>query len=333
MPDVAIQSHRTSRLVARADRCGRQRSGGAFRQRRSHLSRAPVPLATPGAKTPAARGLRADRAAVRARQPHRQRVDRTGRDGRDHAEVLVLHPQERLRTEDPPVDPPRARLRCDRAGPRGQAPEARRADRAVRRDQARGARELRAAADELREELAGETVTFVVTATSTSPRLHGWLRVLRIRPGQAFTRRIRAQQGGVPRASGGGRGLRRDGAVHPVRYTSGLEPRGLSRLASARQAGRSWAAPACVQPDGDLPYVRHLRAGTERGFREAGRRGPGLDSRNRGRGAARRCPRAHLAQQAAGCALGPDRRSISPRRASLHCDRHVRPHRGALGAG
>ena len=52
-------------LVGRAGRGGRDRPRRPLGQRRSHLARAPVPLAPPGPQGAAARGLRADRAAVR----------------------------------------------------------------------------------------------------------------------------------------------------------------------------------------------------------------------------------------------------------------------------
>ena len=60
--------------------------------------------------------------------------------------------------------------------------------------------------------------------------------------------------------------------------------------------------------------------------------GLGSTPGHRRRGAARRRARAHLAQQAAGRALGGDHRGLPPRRAALDRDGDVRPHRGALGA-
>ena len=76
--------------------------------------------------------------------------------------------------------------------------------------------------------------------------------------------------------------------------------------------------------------ISGLRAA--RGVRAAARRRPRLDARDGRRGAARRRARAHLAEQAAGRALGRDHRGLPPRRAALDLDGDVRPHRGAVGA-
>ena len=75
----------------------------------------------------AARGLRADRAAVRVPAVHRPRVDRAGSAGHDQGEVLELHPAARVRAHGRArADPPRARGRRDREGPRRACAAARR---------------------------------------------------------------------------------------------------------------------------------------------------------------------------------------------------------------
>ena len=100
--------------------------------------------------------------------------------------------------------------------------------------------ELREAADELREELAGETVTFVVNRNinvsnvctvgcafcgfgqgKRSPDAYEHDR-------EEFARRVQR-----------GDRVRRERAVHPVGHPPGLEPRGLPRLAAVREADRA----------------------------------------------------------------------------------------------
>ena len=100
------------RLVAGARRRGRDRPRRAERQRRSHLARAPVPLAPPGSQAPAPRRRRADRAAVRLPAVHRRGVDGPGRARRGQAQLLELHPASRLR---PPGAAVRHPLRPRRA--------------------------------------------------------------------------------------------------------------------------------------------------------------------------------------------------------------------------
>ena len=121
MPDVGIQippnlADWWGELVA----AGATDLGGLSRQRRSHLARAPVPLAASGAQGAAERRRRVDRAAVRLPEVHRPRVGRSGRDGHDQGQVLELHPAPRLRSHRPtasgaPPIRPRPRRRRDRA--------------------------------------------------------------------------------------------------------------------------------------------------------------------------------------------------------------------------
>ena len=94
---------------------------------------------------------------------------------------------------------------------------------------------------------------------------------------------------------------------------------------------RAGAPPARLLADGDRPPRGGPAA--RRGVRPAARGRPGLTARHRRRGAARRRAPAHLAEQAAGGALGGDHRGGPRGRPALHGHRDVRPHRGALGAG
>ena len=161
---------------------------------------------------------------------------------------------------------------------------------------------MRQAADELRAELAGETVTFVVNRNinvsnvctvgcafcgfgqgKRSPDAYEHDR-------EEFVRRVHEA------VEYGASELCIQSGIHPD-WT--LEDYlGWLRLAKQTPRGRA-AAPARLQPDGDRAHVRHLRAAAERGVRAPARRRPGLDAGDRRRGAARRRARADLAEQAA----------------------------------
>ena len=146
-------------------------------------------------------------------------------------------------------------------------------------------------------------------------RLHRRLRVLRLRPGQALARRLRARPRGVrpPRRRGGR--LRRDRDLHAVGHPPRLVARGLPVLAAADQGDGAGHPRPRLQPDGDRAHVRHLRPAAGRGVRAAARGGARLDAGHGGRGAPRRRARADLAEQAAGRALGRDHRGEPPLRA------------------
>ena len=159
---------------------------------------------------------------------------------------------------------------------------------------------MRQAADALRAELAGDTVTFVVNRNLNVSNVCivgcafcGFGQGRRS-PGrlQARPRRVRPPH---PR---GGR-VRRDRALHPVGHPPGLDARGLRALAAAGQGDRAAAPPARLQPDGGRAHVRRLRAAAARGLRAAARRRPGLGAGHRGRGARRRRAPAHQPEQAA----------------------------------
>ncbi len=193
---------------------------------------------------------------------------------------------------------------------------------------------MRAAADELRAELAGDTVTFVVNRNINVSNV--------CIVGCAFC--------------GFGQGKRSPDAYEH----SEEEFRG-----RVREAVDYGATELCMQsgihPDWKLEdYLHWLRVAKDEAsqlhlhayspmeiahmcdisglapsevFDAAARGRPRLDARHRGRGPARRRARAHQPQQAAGRALGRDHRGLAPRRAALDLDGDVRPHRGAVGAG
>ncbi len=97
--------------------------------------------------------------------------------------------------------------------------------------------EMREAADELRAELAGETVTFVVNRNINVSNICivgcafcGFGQGKRSPDAYEYDRAEFARAG--PR----GRRVRRDRALHPVGHPSRLDARGLPRLAAVRQA-------------------------------------------------------------------------------------------------
>ena len=169
--------------------------------------------------------------------------------------------------------------------------------------------DLRQAADELRAELAGDTVTFVVNRNinvsnvcivgcafcgfgqgKRSPDAYEHDR-------EEFVRRVHEA------VDYGATEICMQSGIHPD-WT--LEDY-LYWLRVAKD-DRAAAAPARLQPDGDRAHVRHLRPAARRGLRAAARRRPGLDAGHRRRGPPRRRARAHQPQQAAGRALGGDHR-------------------------
>ena len=186
------------RLVARARRRRGHGPRRPERQRRPHLARASLPVAPPGAQAPGAGRRGADRAPVRLRALHRPRVGRAGRARRRQDEVLELHPAPRLGPDAGARDPLRSRGRRDHARARRRAPHRGRAHRALRRNapgghrgpapgRRRAARRARGRDRDLRRQPQHQRLE----------RLHRGLRVLRLRPGQALARRLRARPRGV----------------------------------------------------------------------------------------------------------------------------------------
>ena len=265
------------------------------------------------------------------------RVDRARRAGHDQGEVLELHPAPRLGPQRPAVPrSARAGRGRDRAGARdGRALSADELTALFAETRPEAIEEIRQAADELRAELAGETVTFVVNRNINVSNV--------CIVGCAFC--------------GFGQGKRSPDAYEHDRDEF------VRRVHEAVEFG---ASELCIQsgihPDWTLEdYLGWLRVGQGRPrpqlhlhayspmeiahmcdisglppgevFARLRDAGPRLDAGDRRRGAARRRARAHLAEQAAGRALGGDHRGLPPRRAALDRDGDVRPHRGAVGAG
>ena len=132
--------------------------------------------------------------------------------------------------------------------------------------------------------------------------------------------------------------LRCHRGVHPVGHPPRLDS---SRTTSAGCGSRSrppprpaptctctptarWRSPTCATSRASSPSAV---------FGETARGRPWLDAGHGRRGPPRRGPRTDQPQQAPGLPLGRDHRSEPSRGSALNRDRHVRPHRGALGAG
>ena len=146
-------------------------------------------------------------------------------------------------------------------------------------------------------------------------RLRRRLRLLRLRPGQALARRLPRDAGRLPGADRRGGRVRRDRDLHAGRHPPRLHARALRPLAAAGEGGRAAAPPARLLADGGPLHVRALGPQPRAGLRLPARVRARLDPRDRGRGARRRRPRADLAEQAPGRALGRDHRGLPPRRA------------------
>ncbi len=196
---------------------------------------------------------------------------------------------------------------------------------------------MREAADELRAELAGDTVTFVVNRNinvsnvcTVGCAFCGFGQGKRSPDAyqhdeREFARRVREA------VAFGASELCIQSGIHPdwsSRTTSGgcASP-------SAPPPGREWTS-TCMP-------TRRWRSRTcaisprcpRRGVRAPARRRPRLHAGHRRGGAARRGARTDLAEQAAGRTVGGDHRSLARGRVALHGDGHVRAHRGAVGAG
>ena len=195
--------------------------------------------------------------------------------------------------------------------------------------------DMRQAADELRAELAGELVTFVVNRNinvsnictvgcafcgfgvgKRSPDAYEHSRA-------DFVRRIHDAL---------------DFGATEICMQSGIHPDwGLEDYLGWLRAGqgdRAAAPPARVQPDGDRPHVRRHRAAAARGLRAAARRRPGLASpAPPPRSCTTACASASRPNKLPVGALGGDHHRRPRGRAALDRDRDVRPHRDAGRAG
>ena len=193
--------------------------------------------------------------------------------------------------------------------------------------------EMRSAADELRAELAGDIATFVVNRNINFTNVCvvgcafcGFGQGKRSPDAYTVTEDDFAER--IAEAlEFGATEICMQGGIHPE-YE--LEDYG-RWLRLAKEAAPADPPPRLLADGGPL-HVRALGQEPRRGLRLPARVRARLHSRHRRRGAARRGPPAHLAEQAAGRPLGRDHRGLPPRRPALDLDGHVRPHRGALGA-
>ena len=197
---------------------------------------------------------------------------------------------------------------------------------------------MRQAADELRAELAGDTVDVRRQPQhQRSERLHRRLRVLRLRPGQALARRLRARRG---RVRAPGRARRSSSAPPRSACSRASTPTGTledyGRWLRAGQGGGAAAPPARVLADGGRTTCASARAARrDEVFEHLREAGLGSTPGHRRRGArTTACAQRISPEQAAGGALGGDHRGRRTR-AGLRStvDGDVRPHRGAVGAG
>ena len=298
----------------------------------------PFPSPAPGAQAPAGRRRRADRAPVRLPAVHRRRVGRPGRARRRQGALLELHPAPRLRARSEPPSPIRPDLvgRRDRSAPATGAPLTRRgADGAVRRDAPGGdrghARGRRRAA---RRAGGGDGDVRRQPQHQRLERLHRRLRVLRLRPGQALARRLRAR----PRTSSsrasreavafGATEICMQSGIHP---DWGLEDyerwlrvaQGRRRRSCTCTPTRRWRSRTCATS----PACRPTRS-------SRGCATPGLGSTP---GTA-----AEVLHDGVRERISPNKLPVArwveiieaspPRRAAVDGDGDVRPHRGAVGA-
>ena len=195
--------------------------------------------------------------------------------------------------------------------------------------------DMRQAADELREELAGDLVTFVVNRNINVSNICtvgcafcGFGVGKRSPDAYEHNARPTSSAASTTRVEFGATEICMQSGIHP---DWGLEDYlGWLRLAK-ETAPRD--PPARVQPDGGRAHGRRHRAPAARGLRAAARGRPGLRPGHRRRGAARRRPPAHQPEQAARRALGGDHHRRPRGRPALDRDRDVRPHRDARRAG
>ena len=140
--------------------------------------------------------------------------------------------------------------------------------------------DMRQAADELRSELAGDLVTFVVNRNiNVSNICTVGCAFCGFGVGKRSPDAYEHSRADFVRRVHDARRVRRDRDLHAVRHPPRLGARGLPRLAAAGQGDRAADPPARVLPDGGRAHVRRLRAAAARGLRAAARGRPRLASR------------------------------------------------------
>ena len=163
--------------------------------------------------------------------------------------------------------------------------------------------------------------------------LHGRLRVLRVRAVAPLAGRLRALRGGVRR---GACSEAVEFGATEICMQSGIHPDwGLADYEKWLRVAKRTAPEIHLHAYSpmEVAHMCDVSGLSPRHVFDAPARGrAGLDAGHRGGGPARRRPRADLAQQAAGGALGRDHRGLPRRGDPLDRDRDVRPRRGAMGA-
>ena len=284
MPDVGIQvPPNLSDWWVELVRGGRDRPRRPVGQRRPHLARAAVPEPAPGAQARCARGLRADRAALRLPAVHGPGVDGAGRARRRSSSSTGASSRGRGsgRRSERADRPGRSRRGRSRRAREGEALTEDELTALFAETPARGDRgDARWPPTSCAAELAGDAGD---VRRQPQHQLHqhlrGRLRLLRLRPGQALARRLPRRRGGLRRAGAGGGRVRRDRDLHAGRDPSRLHARGLRALAAARQGGRAADPPARLLADGGPLHVRALGQGARGGLRVPARVRPRLDAR------------------------------------------------------
>ena len=322
------------RLVGRAGRGRRDRSRRALRQRRPHLARA----RRSRARTRSASGWR--RRATRSPSGCASTRSTWTRSGWSRASSTwsssstgaSSRARARAGAASRPIDPELAPRgdREGRGGRRRSSEEELTALFAETRPEV--IEEMRAAADELRAELAGETATFVVNRNInfTNVCVVG-CAFCGFGQGKRSPDAYHVTEDDFAAAGQRGGRLRRHRDLHAGRDPPRLHARALRALAAAGEGGgarrstctptRRWRSTSCASAPG-----KSARGGLRLPARVRARaRRPGTAAEVLHDGVRA----ADLAEQAAGRPLGRDHRGLPPRRPALDLDGDVRPHRGA----
>ena len=195
--------------------------------------------------------------------------------------------------------------------------------------------DMRQAADELRDELAGDLVTFVVNRNiNVSNICTVGCAFCGFGVGKRSPGRLRALAGGLRAPDP--RRAQRFGATE-ICMQSGIHPDwGLEDYLGWLRLAKETAPEIHLHAYSPMEVAHMVDVSgpdAARRLRAAARGRPGQRPRHRRRGPARRRPPADQPEQAARRALGGDHHRRPRGRPAQHRDRDVRPHRDARGAG
>ena len=305
------------RLVAAARGRGRHRPRRAVGQRRPHLARAPVPVACTRCASSSRRAGYAltERLCVYPQYMDPEWLEQGVLDVIKIKFWSFIPRRGSGRREERPIRRDLVPGAIERAARRRvrSAPEELTALFAETRPEA--IEDMRQAADELRAELAGDTVTFVVNRNiNVSNVCIVGCAFCGFGQGRRSPDAYEHSRGGVPAAGARGGRVRRHRDLHAVGHPPGLDARGLRALAARRQGrGAGHPPPRLLADGGRTSWRATCRSPEVFGrLREAGLGStPGTAAEVLAR---RRAP-ADLAEQAAGGALGRDHRGRARRRA------------------